>query len=241
MKKVFFGLILGTLILNINDVRADDTLLQYKNECLSFIEKPKTMVTSSYGKLIYNYEKDQDFLIKETRRRFKDGNKEMPEKFYPAGLTKVRDGFDFNMDVGVIGVSQGHFCLFPKSIKAHLGFYVPTIYILNNLAKDSCMYSLVVRHENTHMQIYIEALDYFLPILKETVDGLFDNIGVDIVGQDVDREYAAKQYNKKYLDAVMKKVSEWREDVEKEQLKLDTMENYILENKICSELEKLKK
>lgn len=95
----------------------------------------------------------------------------MPQDLVPVGLTKVRDGFDFNMTVGHIEISHGYSCLYPQEINAHLGYYVPTIYILKDLQKGTCLYEVALRHEKTHMQIYIEALDYFLPEFKKRPSG----------------------------------------------------------------------
>jgi deoxyadenosine/deoxycytidine kinase len=87
------------------------------------------------------------------------------------------------------------------------------------------------------MQIYIDALDYILPILKNYTKNLFNNVGIRIVSRGEDPEIAAKELNTLYFAEIQKLVNSWRKSVEKEQLKLDTPEHYILENKICEELE----
>lgn len=235
MKKVFFSLIFWCYA--IYPVWADDGLAKYKEECLSFIKRPKVELTSTYGKLKYNSQKDGAFLRQETAKRFQDLGEELYEGFEPVGLTKVRDAFDFNVTVGQIDISNGYTCLYPETINVHLGYYVPTIYILNSLKKGTCLYDIALRHEKTHMQIYLEALDYFLPQLKETVNGLFDTLGVKIVKRAQAGREAAKEVNDLYLNSVQKKVNQWRKEVEAEQLKLDSPEHYIIENKLCEEIE----
>ncbi len=236
MIKVFFTLILSCIIA-FRSADAATSLKKYEDECISFIKAPKVTVTSTYGKLRYDYGKDKKYLQKETSRRFQEQGEELYEGFDPVGLTKVRDAFDFAVTVSQIDVSNGYTCFYPEAIKVHLGYYTPTIYILNSLKKGSCLYNLAERHEKTHMQIYIEALDYFLSQLKETANGLFDRVGVKIVKRGYSGKKAAEELNNAYLAVIQAKVENWRKAVEKEQLKLDTPEQYILENKLCQELE----
>ncbi|MCM1322703.1 MAG: hypothetical protein NC218_00780 [Acetobacter sp.] len=236
MKKVFFSLIFSCLLVNF--VEAAENLTKYESECLSFVKPPKIELSSTYGKLKYNFEKDGKFLRQETVKRLQKLQIENSTNFEPVGLTKVRDAFDFALTVGQIDVSNGYTCLYPETITIHLGYYVPTIYILNSLRKDSCLYNIALRHEKTHMQIYIEALDYFLPRLKEYAGSLFEQLGVKIVKKAQVRRETAQELNDLYLDAVRTKVDAWRKDVETEQLKLDTPEHYIIENKLCQEIER---
>lgn len=235
MKKVFFSLIFSGFIVNAS-VAAEKTQ-KYEEECISFIKAPKVEVTSTYGKLRYDYGKDKKYLQKETSKRFYDQGEKIYEGFEPVGLTKVRDAFDFAVTVGQIDVSNGYTCFYPEVIKVHLGYYTPTIYILNSLKKGSCLYNLAERHEKTHMQIYIEALDYFLPQLKTAVNELFDQIGVKVVKRGQAGKHVAQELNDAYLAVAQSMVERWRKNVEKEQLKLDSPEQYILENKLCEEIE----
>ena len=99
------------------------------------------------------------------------------------------------------------------------------------------MYDVTIRHEKTHMQMYIDALDYILPQLKRTVKGLYDNIGVKVVKSGVDYKEVAGELNKAYLSVVEDKIVKWRGDVNKEQMKLDSLEHYVIENRICEEEE----
>ena len=97
---------------------------------------------------------------------------------------------------------------------------------------------MALRHEKTHMQIYIEALDYFLPEFKKAAAGQFDKIGVRVVGPGESADDAARELNEAYLNDMKKKVEHWRREVEQEQMKFDTPQNYILESKLCEEKDK---
>ena len=231
MKKVFFALIFNIFIVNFAFALNDDD--RYVRECRSLISKPNVEIKSSYGKLRYVFDKDSKFLEEETAKKYSEQGLTFSEKFTPIGLTKVAEGVDVDIEVGVISVSKGNYCVYPKNIDAFLGYYLPTIYILNKLEKGSCMYDVALRHEKTHMQIYIEALDYFLPIFKKYVNGLYDSDGILIISNKKEAKNAAKMLSDKYMEKIKSRINSWRRDVEIEQMKLDSNENYILENRIC--------
>ena len=235
MKNIFFALIFSFLFLNSAWAKSD--MDRYNNECKSFIHRPKVALYSSYGRLRYKFDKDEAFLKAETAKRFAAQHVAMPEGFETAGLTKVQDIFDFDFTAGTMGLSHGYTCVFPETIDVRLEYSLPTIYILNTLKKGSCMYEVAMRHEKTHMQIYIEGLDYFLPILKNYVEQLFDEVGFMVAARGESVEKTAKALNEKYLKKVQDKIDAWHSEVETEQLKLDTAEHYTMENMICQYLE----
>ena len=70
MKKVFFALILG--LAGVNSAQGDDGRERYVEECLSVIGRPTVMVTSSYGKLKYNFDKDGAYLRRETEKKYQE-------------------------------------------------------------------------------------------------------------------------------------------------------------------------
>ena len=235
MKNIFFALIFSSFFINI--AWAENDLSRYIDECKSFINPPKVELFSSYGKLRYKFDKDEDFLRKETAKKFSEQNITMPDDLLPLGLTKVQDLFDFNFTASTMGLSHGYTCVYPETISARLEYSLPTIYILNSLKEGNCVYNLALRHEKTHMQIYIEALDYFLPILKDYMSHLFDELGFVVVARGDSVDKAAKELNEKYLKKMQEKIEVWHNELEAEELKLDTADHYLLENLICEYLE----
>ena len=75
-----------------------------------------------------------------------------------------------------------------------------------------------------------------LPKLNEMSKTLLDKKGVKIIDADSDAELQAKMLNNDYVLFIEEFVNKWRKEVEKEQLKLDSVENYIIESKICAEI-----
>ena len=237
MKKVFFALIFSCSFVNI--CCANDDLKRYKEECLGIIEKPKIKVEYSFGRLKYDFEKNREFIKKERKRSDIYVENKYDEDANIDGLTSVRSGFEVKVDTQQIGVSKGYKCVFPENIEVFLGYYTPKIYIANDLPKDSCRYKLALRHENTHMQIYIEALLHFLPILKEQTYKASQDIGIKIVAPNEDAKSAAESIYNEYVDYLNKKMLHWQNEMLDEQKKLDSPENYIIESRICSEIDEL--
>lgn len=235
MKKVFFILISSMFITF--SAHSEEEIARYQKECLSFIEKPEINVTASYGKLLYKFDKDENFLKQKTAEKFAKQGQKMDVS--PVGLTDVRDVIDLDFQAETMGLSHGYTCIYPKKISINLEYSLPTIYIANTLKPNTCLYEVALRHEKTHMQIYIKALDYILPVLKSYAQNLTNTVGIRITSRNQSPEDAAKELNAIYFSRLQQFINSWRKDVEKEQLKLDTPEHYILENKICKEMEAL--
>ena len=235
MKKVFFTLIFA--IFFVCEALAKGDVSRYVDDCLSLIDKPKIKVTSSYGYLKYDYTKDNEYLTRLTIKNWNKIGKYIPEDFIVGGLAVAPLSSDFNMDVKAIGVSDGKYCVYPSSIDAYVGYSVPKIYISKDLIKGTCEYDLAVRHENTHMEIYFLALEYFLPKFKDTVGGLLDEVSVSIVNNEKEIEEEAKKLSMKYREVVKAKIDDWWEGVQEEQWMMDRPDNYDLEHRICRELE----
>lgn len=237
MKKVFFILISSIFISF--PAQSEEDIAKYKEECTSFTDKPEINISASYGKLLYKFDKDDDFLKQKTTEKFAKQGQAMDNSFSPVGLTDVRDVLDLDFQAETMGLSHGYTCIYPKKITVNLEYSLPTIYISNSLKPETCLYKVALQHEKTHMKIYIDALDYILPILKNYIKSLNDSIGVRITARNESPEEAAKELNALYFAKIQQLITAWRKDVEKEQLKLDSPEHYILENKICEELNAL--
>lgn len=215
-----------------------DDLSAYRQECLDFISHPKVDVFGSYGNLRYSYDKDSAYLTQEQEKKVKAYSSEDAQiELKVLGLTKMQDTVDFKAEFTQLALNRGYICLYPESIQISIDYYLPTIYIAKELEQGTCLYDITLRHERTHAQIYIEALDYFLPRLKKYADALFDNIGIKIIAKGESVDNAMSDLSKAYHDSVQKRIDAWYKAVEKEQLKMDTIEQYKLESRICHEIE----
>ena len=234
MKKVFFALISSFFLMS--SAFADSIIEKYEEDCKALIERPKVSLSSSYGRLRYRFDKDPAYLKEQAMRKQKGTPGVPTHSFETLGFTKVNDIFDFDFSVAQLDMGHGYICVYPEEITARLEYLAPTIFVANNLVKDSCLFNLTLRHEKTHMQIYIEALDYFLPKLKSYMDHQFEKIGVKVVLGRETVEKSAQELSQIYLKSIQNKVDEWRQEVGREQAKLDTPEHYVLESQLCDEI-----
>lgn len=237
MRKVFFALIFGLLFADL--ACANSELDHYKEECIGIIEKPKVSVKYSFGRLRYDFKKNRNFIEQEKKKNAIYENVEELENVEIDGLTSIRNTFEVNVEAKQIGVSDGYQCVYPEAIDVYLGYFAPIIYIANDLPKDSCRYNLALRHEKTHMQLYIESLIYILPQLKQKAIRSVEDIGVKIVKGDSNIENVAKVLYEEYVKYLKDFVESWQKDMFSEQLKLDSYENYMIESRICKEIDNL--
>ena len=62
---------------------------------------------------------------------------------------------------------------------------------------------------------------------------------IKIVAPNEDAQSAAESLYNEYVDYLNKKVLHWQNEMLYEQKKLDSPENYIMESRICSEIDEL--
>ena len=231
MKKVFFALILNLFFINIS---WGDNIKEYEKTCRDFIVEPEVDFEYSYGRLRYRFDKPRESIRKIMQRKGVtancfDGHCDVN------GVTLSDVAFMFDIDIGVTDINRQYVCVYPEKFNVFLGYEHPVIFVAQELKKGTCAYDLTLRHEKTHMQIYLEGLDYFLPQFKQYLDGLYDEIGVRIVKKD-DVESALKSLSEAYHMSSKQKFDDWYAEIEKEQRKQDSNNHYYLETAICEAL-----
>ena len=77
-------------------------------------------------------------------------------------------------------------------------------------------------------------MDLISSIMGQISDLLQDNDRVSFV---MDDEELTDELTARYGQVIEEYVDKWRKTVEKEQLKLDSIENYIIESKICEDID----
>ncbi len=218
MKKLFF--ILTFLFFSLRTASAFD--------CSTFPVNPKIHITSSYGKLIYNDEKNTA-EITEIAKKFNL----IESGLFANGLSTVNVTFDIT--INTIGHLAGNeeFCVVPTDINIFLGFDRPTIYRSNELKKDSCEYNLVTQHEKVHQQINKSTLEYYLPMFKHAASAIVKRI-TPIHTSDINQiEIISEELTKDYNTKLTPLVNYIKEQLLLEQKKLDNSVNYKFESTLC--------
>ena len=110
----------------------------------------------------------------------------------------------------------------------------PIIYIARHIKQGSCMHKVTLRHEQTHEQINVEALEYYLPFIKDRFISAVKKYALTARAKDdVEMSVVQESLKKKYLDAINPLLDELNNEINKEQGKLDRAENYDYEQSLC--------
>ncbi len=223
MKKLFFILtvLLGTSL----SVEAAAF-----NRCAELKPQPRLSFYTSYGKLEYDFSKDQMGITK-VGMSYGVIEKGIFANGLATGTVK------WEVDVSSEGREgrNGEICAYPVEIKFYLGFADPKIYVSRDLRKGSCMYDLVLRHEQTHQQINVKALEYFIPLFEQALKKISQEIPAEPVGAM--NRAALSRGSEKIAEAYSKRIEPlinvFKKELEIEQGKLDNASNYAFENSIC--------
>ncbi len=221
MKKLFFILTnIFAFSLFIKQAQAFD--------CAKITTLPSIELSTSYGTLKYDFSKNTQQI---THIASQYGIAE--KGLFASGLATVNVSWE--IAVNTIGKIYDNYdiCIVPTSLKVFIGFSNPTIYVSNEIAKDSCEYNVVLRHEQTHQQINKAALDYFLPMFQNALKEISKTIRPEHVSVLTDIDNGTTRLTQRYNSKLAPLIEVFKEELLAEQGKLDNHKNYNFEQNIC--------
>lgn len=196
--------------------------------CPEVTSAPKIELYTSYGKLKYDFSQNNEEI---TKLAEKQGIIE--KGLFASGLSTVNVNMDITLKtVGDI-IGKYDFCVYPTTIKLSIYFSDPTIYISKQLIPNSCEYNVVLRHEQTHQQINKAALDYFLPLFNEATSKIALSVKPINVKTLSDIDKASAKLTEEYNKKLSPLLDFFKQELLKEQLKLDNRANYQHESILC--------
>jgi len=228
MKKLFFVLILSAIFYLALPVYAEKATVDMRGECESMVSVPELVLTTSYGKLVYDFSLSKNELSKMAQQAgiFEQG-------VFAAGLALVNIDSEFELETLTQTMDNNDRCILPQRFKVYIGFSRPTIYMAKELQPGSCNYNLVLRHEQVHQQINKQALEYFIPIIRRELSEIIKKIPPAYVGRMDSEDKISAALTQKYYNAVTPLVNHLRDQILEEQRKLDNRSNYRKESGIC--------
>ena len=228
MKKFLFALIFccSAMVFRAEAASYDNV---YKM-CMEEKRPVKLNMKTSFGKLKYDRHKDSKYLGGLIPH--KDSNSRI------FGLAVASLVSAASLDVKAWETPEGYTCVVPVAVNLFVGYYNPTIYISREAQRSRCDELLTMRHEQTHMQINILVLEYFLPQMKELAlryMQLLEPFLIDTRNQDVNQE-ANKEIEplRRTIASAISKINQYRYE---EQGKLDNENNYAFESAICNPID----
>lgn len=201
--------------------------------CDAINPKPKITFLTSYGKLIHDLSTSQSGIESLAGGASEKG-------FFVVGLATLSSNFQILVKKAFFKVlDENHICVLPSEIEIRVGFQNPTIYVAKEIDQKSCKFSQVIRHEQVHQRINLLTLEYFLPLIDETVRNAINEVRAVKVSStsDGDLKAGAEQLYKFYFSRLNPILEELERARENEQKKLDNITNYKMESELCREFE----
>ena len=195
--------------------------------CAEFRYSTRLNMTTSYGKLNYNYDYDRSLTLLGQKYGLVEPG------MHASGLSLF--GIDWSVSLNTVArVGAGDtICVLPTSLDVFIGFREPTIYIDNGLKKDGCRYNLVLRHEHQHQQVSIAALEYFMPRIRAEIQKALPVVRPRAVASLSATDAATEEMNGEYIRLIRPLVNDFKATLLYEQKKLDNRENYRFESGVC--------
>ena len=220
MKKLFF--ILTTLLCGLFSQTALDSV------CDKYKTDSKIEFSTSYGKLTYDYSKNQREITELARK-----NKRLEKGLFAAGLSTIQVVWEINLNTIAEIIDNNKICIIPTSIEIFIGYKDPIIYLANNLTPNTCHYNVVLRHEQTHQQINKTTLEYFLPYFYKAAKKIAKQIPLKETDSPSEINTVTQQLSYEYTQKFAPTIKTFKQQLLTEQSKLDNEENYSHEADLC--------
>lgn len=239
MKKIFFilttvfffslntGSVLGQTV---SDIKAiEDIKKKDVSRCEDLSYVPEIVFKTSYGELRYDFSHNQDSL---TKLGQKYGIVE--QGLFASGLAVVGVNWEISVDTISRVVGGDDVCVIPVKIDLFIGYNDPIIYISKDLKPDTCNYDVVLRHEQTHQQINKTALEHFIPKIRQAVEKMSEDIKPIKIQSLSKIQDASNQLTDEFARQIGPLVEFLKRELQREHAKLDSHDNYELEDDICA-------
>ena len=198
--------------------------------CDALNPTPHIIFKTSYGQLVHDISTPQHQIQAMSSR---------PEK----GI--LIDGLATATTFGSIRINTAHgikisdtdYCIIPDEIEVYFGYSNPTIYVAKEYPVDSCRFSLIIRHEQTHQRINILTMQYFLPIIRNAAEKIIRQARSVKISIPTDDRLALALLQRYYAIKLMPIIEKFNLAREQEHQKLDNSTNYAMEYNICNKFE----
>ena len=229
MKKIFFILIIFNFI-TFSSTFAQNipTHEELRHACETLSVKPILNFYTSYGKLKYNqsYSRDNLTQLGKNMGMFESGD-------LASGLALVDIASEYELNITAKKMINNAVCVMPKELTVYIGFQNPVIYLATDLENNSCLYNLVLRHEQIHQQINVNALEYFIPLIYKQIKEIIKNMKPLYILSENKIKEATSELTTYYANQINLLVEEFKREILVEQRKLDNRKQYELESNIC--------
>ena len=228
------GLILGVLAVLQSQVvcAASYESLQRKCQQKMAENQPQITVEYSFGKLNIDTSKTPEELIKIA----KQFNPKAKADEHIQGLTGLKFATKLNVETLVEEIDEQDVCVMPQNVNLRVLYEKPTIYLINSLKPNSCRYNLVLRHEQTHLDIGHTFLLELAGALKQKLIKTVNEYGARAVLKNIyiqDDTAIIQKMLKDYENSLKPIMNSYNEKLLDEHAQLYTPDNYRYETSLC--------
>jgi len=235
MKKKLccITVIVVLLLLSVTDeaFALSRSFLQKKCRDIMKRNPPKISIIYNYGQVSYDKSKTAE-EIAEIKGNIGIGKgAKLDRKYEIQGLTL----FNYYEQIQFSGryepLGDNFLCYYPAEVEIRIGYDKPVVYLKSSLKEDTCLYRLVMRHEQTHLDLAHKTLGLYAIILQKKIKGIVEETGAK-VSRDIP-EKVVEKFVKDYKLRLSALSELFRNVRQQQQEIIDTEENYQKESKIC--------
>lgn len=205
--------------------------------CNDINPRPAITFTSSYGKLyhILSASTEQINQIAELKPEYKE------KGMFAEGLATAP--IQMHLQIGTSYLQRlddEYSCLMPQEVKIFVGYRKPEIYVSNTHDYQSCRFSVIIRHEQTHQRINKLTLEYYLPLIDKAIrNAVYEVRAVKVRTNDkASLDQGWEELYSHYIARLTPIVEELIRAREREHQKLDNLRNYKMEWDLCDKYDR---
>jgi len=147
------------------------------------------------------------------------------------GLTRTQSEFSFKTSTQIYRRGDGMYCVYLRTVEAHLNQIDTVVYVSRDFPKDSCAYNVTYAHEKKHVGIYYFTQKDFAPRIEAALRRLVANANPRVVRS---HEAARGVHSALINDGLAGILAELEAERARRNAVLDSEENYAREQAKCS-------
>lgn len=148
-----------------------------------------------------------------------------------AGLTKAKEEYSLRLSARAIDLGNGRYCVVLDKINLGLGYKEMKVYVNRKYLRGTCEYDSILRHENLHVRINHDAMDYHAPRIFQQLKQYANSIGPLYTA-------SPEQTNKRLKQLLSQKMAQLHKPMVTERRRrhgeIDTRDNYRSEQARCT-------
>ncbi len=148
----------------------------------------------------------------------------------PVGLTSTELGFQMKVRVTAVPSQRNRYCGYLDSVDATVGYEKLIVYVARKYRPGSCHYGSIMEHEQLHVMVFRRILERYAPRLERRITSAASRLRPVVTSN---AKQAATRLKNKLKQEVQPLFREMNQQLNRENAKLDTPQNYKREQARC--------